>query len=273
MMKQFQEILAGNTKPTSGHQKQATNLGNNAHSFCGGGCSYQEGNSLGDGFQTRTICLEFPRFDGEDPETWCYQAAQFFNFYGTSDAQRLSISSFHMEGKALMWFKELKANKCVSNWEEFVRAMHIRFGKGSYDDPMETLTKLKQVGLLEDYKTQFDNLAIKVQRLPKSHKLSCFLGGLKDEIRLPVRTFNPKSLTDVYSLARIQEECVLNSKRIIRPAWNSNQFHHPNHGMSAEIPVGFSKGNGFTAKPRKYAESVKAESTVSIWGWIDREGQ
>jgi len=75
MMKQFQEILAGNTKPTSGHQKQATNPGNKAHSFCGGGYSYQEGSSLGDGFQTRTIRLEVSRFDGEDPKMWCYWAA------------------------------------------------------------------------------------------------------------------------------------------------------------------------------------------------------
>jgi hypothetical protein len=42
---------------------------------------------------------------------------------------------------------------------------------------MKTLTKLKQVGLLEDYKTQFDNLAIKVQGLAESYKLSIFFFG------------------------------------------------------------------------------------------------
>jgi len=89
-----------------------------------------------------------------------------------------------MEGKALVWFQELKAEKSVSTWEEFVRVTPIRFGKGSYDDPMETLTKLRQVGLPEDYKTQFDNLAIKLQEPAESYKLSIFLGGLKDEIRI-----------------------------------------------------------------------------------------
>jgi hypothetical protein len=68
-----------------------------------------------------------------------------------------------MEGKALVWFQELKAKKkSDSTWEEFVRATQVRFGKESYDNPMETLTKLKQVGLSEDYKTQCDNLAIKL---------------------------------------------------------------------------------------------------------------
>jgi hypothetical protein len=130
--------------------------------------------------------------------------SNFFYHYSTPDAQRLFISSFHMEGRAMVWFQELKASKCVSNWEEFVRAIQIRFDKGAYDDPMETLSKLKLDGSLEDYKTKFDTLALKVQRLPEEkHKLSCFLGGLKDEIQLSVRMFNPKSLVDAYSLARI----------------------------------------------------------------------
>jgi hypothetical protein len=87
-----------------------------------------------------------------------------------------------MDGRALIWFH---------SWREFVRALQIRFGKGSYDDPMETLSKLKQDGLLEDYKNQFDTLAHKVQHVQEFHKLSCFLGGLRDEIRLPVRMLNP----------------------------------------------------------------------------------
>jgi len=49
---------------------------------------------------------------------------------------------------------------------------------------METLTKPKQVGFLEDYKTQFNNLAINVQGLPEYLTNDFFFfGGLKDEIR------------------------------------------------------------------------------------------
>jgi len=98
-----------------------------------------------------------------------------------------------MEGRALIWFEELKASGALKSWGDFLQSLRIRFGKGSYDDPMEELTKLKQVGVLEDYKTQFDFLASKVIGLPDSHKLSMFLGGLKDEIRIPIRMFHPKT--------------------------------------------------------------------------------
>jgi hypothetical protein len=56
--------------------------------------------------------------------------------------------------------------------------------------------------------------------------------------------FNPKSLIDAYSLARIQEECVMTTRRVVRPTWSSNQFQTSSHRVHVEIPVGFSKGNG-----------------------------
>jgi hypothetical protein len=44
-----------------------------------------------------------------------------------------------------------------------------------------------------------------------------FLGGQKDKIRLPIRMFSRKSLIDDYSFTGIQEECVWNTTRVIRP--------------------------------------------------------
>jgi hypothetical protein len=212
-----------------------TNLGGETHSS-------PESSYSGEGLKPKTVRLEFPCFDGEDPETWCCRAEQFFEMYCTPDTQRLSICAFHMDGKALVWFQELKASNAISSRTDFTRAIQIRFGRGPYDNPMETLSKLCQVGSLEDYKNQFDILALKVHRLPDEHKLSCFLGGLKDEIRLPVRMFNPKYLVDAYSLARIQEECLSSLVRGVRPPWRSTPFNHSPRSMSLELPLGNGKG-------------------------------
>jgi len=78
--------------------------------------------------ETKTIPLAVPpRFDGEEPETWCGQATQFFDYYGTPDHQRFSICSYHMYGKARVWFRELNATQSVSRWDELVRAIQARF--------------------------------------------------------------------------------------------------------------------------------------------------
>jgi hypothetical protein len=157
----------------------------------------------GEAFQTGPLRLEFPRFDGEDLEGWCYRASQFFDCYYMSDSQRFTISSFNMEGKALVWFQDMRNCNNLTTWNEFTKALQIRFGRSSYDDPMKSLVALKQIDSVEEYKSQFELLANRVVGLLENLKLSCFIRGLMEEIRLPVRMFNPKSMTDAYSLAKI----------------------------------------------------------------------
>jgi hypothetical protein len=205
---------SGSHRPGGGHQEQGRTV------ECGES-SNLEGFNSSDGLKPKTIRWEFPRFDGEDPESWCCHAEQYFDYYNTLDPQRLSISSFHMEERAMAWFQEFKATNREASWGEFVSALQIRFGRGAYDDPMESSSKLKQEGPLDDYKSKFDTLALKAQGLPEAHKLSCFIGGLKEEIRLPVRMFNPKNLVDAYALAQIQDECVMNVAKSFRSTWRS----------------------------------------------------
>ena len=48
------------------------------------------------------------------------------------------------------------------------------------------------------------------------HKLSYFLSGLKDEIRLVVKMLMPKSLKEAFGLAKIQEEYLVSSRKSFR---------------------------------------------------------
>ena len=100
-----------------------------------------------------------------------------------------------------------------SDWESLVQALHVRFGSNSYNDPMETLKRLRQTSSVAMYKAQFEVLSNRIKGLSLSHKLSCFLSGLKDEIRLLVRMLNPQSLNEAFRLSKIQEEYHLSCKK------------------------------------------------------------
>jgi len=65
--------------------------------------------------------------------------------------------------------------------------------------------QLRQVGSVEQYQDAFDALLIRIEDLPASHAISCFLSGLTLEIQHTVRTFKPKTLHDAYCLAKLQE--------------------------------------------------------------------
>ena len=63
------------------------------------------------------------------------------------------------------------------------------------------------------YKRQFEALSNRIKGLSDSHKLSCFLSSLKDEVRLPMKMLNPKNLNEAFGLAKILEEYLNSSRR------------------------------------------------------------
>jgi hypothetical protein len=124
---------------TGGSSKSPVHHYNLQHpTFSGGEIFFWGGTSNGDRIlKPKTVRLDFPCFDAEDAETWCCCAEQFFEYYSTPDEHRLPLSSFHMDGRALVWFQELGASNSIRSLKDFVRSLQIRFGQGSYDDPME----------------------------------------------------------------------------------------------------------------------------------------
>ncbi|XP_075645153.1 uncharacterized protein LOC142616170 [Castanea sativa] len=123
----------------------------------------------------KNLKLDFPQFHGEDPTCWIYKTNQFFSFHGTPEHPK---------------FQDAEQVVGFASWEVFIRALQTRFGTSAYDDPMEALTRLKQITTVVSY---------------------------KDEIRLPVRMLVPKSLNDAFGLAKIQEEFLISSRKSFKP--------------------------------------------------------
>ena len=78
---------------------------------------------------------------------------------------------------------------------------------------MEALIRLRQTTSVIAYKSQFEALSNGIKRLSESHKLSCFLNRLKEEVRLLVRMFASHNLNTTFSLAKNQEEFIFNSRK------------------------------------------------------------
>lgn len=68
---------------------------------------------------------------------------------------------------------------------DYVVALKSRFGEQIHEDPMADLKVLTQEGDLLDYIEAFDSCAHRTD-LSEGNLLSCFLTGLKDEIRYSV---------------------------------------------------------------------------------------
>ena len=56
-------------------------------------------------FLVRNIKLKFPRFDGKNVLESIFCAEQFFDYYGTVDSERLTITSVHLDQDVVPWFQ------------------------------------------------------------------------------------------------------------------------------------------------------------------------
>ena len=50
-------------------------------------------------------------------------------------------------------------------WESLVQSLHVRFGSTIYDDPMETLIRLRQTVSVAMYKAQFEVISNRIKGL------------------------------------------------------------------------------------------------------------
>lgn len=115
--------------------------------------------------------------------------------------------SIHLERKVLHWYKAFLNTKDkgrVYLWKEFVDMLISQFGEQVYSDPATEIKKLRQVGTLQQYLEEFDVLFSK-SGLNEAQAVSHFLGGLREEIELSVRLFNPTKLQSAYALTKVQE--------------------------------------------------------------------
>ncbi|KAK2387384.1 hypothetical protein QL285_061173 [Trifolium repens] len=158
------------------------------------------------GFGHTSIKLEIPRFDGTEAVGWIFKINQFFDFHRTPDDQWLNIASFYMEGEALTWYQWMHSNGSLHSWQAFIHALELRFAPSQFDDPKGALFKLCQTSTVEDYQKSFEALANRITGLAPQFYLSCFISGLRADIRREVQAFQPASLTHAISLAKLQQD-------------------------------------------------------------------
>lgn len=87
-----------------------------------------------------------------------------------------------------------------------MQALENRFAPTAFDDPRGKLFKLTQSSSVTAYLTEFESLANRIVGLQPSFLLSCFISGLKSEIRRDVVAQQPSSLSQAVGFARLHKE-------------------------------------------------------------------
>lgn len=156
----------------------------------------------------RHIQLDAPRFHGDDdPYAWAFRINHYFSFHNTAEAQRLQIVCLYLDGKALCWFRWLETSGLLTTWDDFLQQVKLRFGSSRFEDHMGNLSKLVQKGSVEEFMSEFERAAVKVEGvLPEALQISLYVSGLKPYIRREVQVRRQTTVEEAFALARLFED-------------------------------------------------------------------
>nr|GEU55170.1 retrotransposon-related protein [Tanacetum cinerariifolium] len=90
---------------------------------------------------------------------------------------------------------------------KFEESVKNRFGPSKAEDPKGALSKLLQLGTVENYQREFEKLLNRVLDIPDSFLISFYISGLELHLQRELLVSKPTTLGDVFSLARTIEAC------------------------------------------------------------------
>lgn len=156
-----------------------------------------------------TVRLKFPEFNGEGPQNWIRKANRFFQIIPMEERAKVHHAGYYMIDVADTWFMEYVEGKDGIDWQEFCRMILQRFLCPGSEDVVIEFTKLTQSQDVNSYQERFDELKslvrVKNPNLSEEFLTSCFLRGLKEELRVPVQLFKPTELTQAINTAKMLE--------------------------------------------------------------------
>jgi len=71
--------------------------------------------------------IEFPQFDGSNPQSWVKKCSKYFSLCKISQNQKVELASLYMVGRVAIWYNGYALTRHNIIWEDFVMDIYARF--------------------------------------------------------------------------------------------------------------------------------------------------
>eukprot|EP00253_Pinus_taeda_P033962 PITA_33962 len=200
-----------------------------------------------------------PHFDGEQEEAaeaWIINMNKYFQLYEYDNNLKARLAIFQLQGKATLWWEEVKIVKGVTEqnitWDSFQRFFKERYlMERFYDEKAREFHDLR-LGqqTMDEFITRFTSLLRYVPYIREEKaKVQRFVSSLPPYMRERIEFDNPKSMDEVIRKARI---CYQQSKQkgeTVNKKWNEKRGFKTVGNSKGNRSNG-SKGNGKGANSR-----------------------
>jgi hypothetical protein len=193
-----------------------------------------EGGRSGQGNLPR---VNFPQFNGDNPQLWKTRCENYFDMYDVDPSKCIRVAYMHFEGRAACWLQSVKRRVRYWSWQEFCAQIHDRFGREQHESLIRHLFRIRQTTSVADYVERFstlvDHLSTYEANADPLYYTMRFVDGLHEEIKVVIMVQRPSTLDIACVLALVQEEA-LEMGRGVHDVTLSRQ--HSKMGVSSSGP-------------------------------------
>ncbi|XP_038979199.1 uncharacterized protein LOC120109538 [Phoenix dactylifera] len=211
--------------------------------------------------------IDFPKFGGGDPYEWMDKAEQYFDVYEVPRRDRVTLASFHLEGRASRWWRWIrdlyeKDGKRLG-WTAFVKEFMSQWGPSPIVNHHGQLAKLKQEGRVQAYIDEFRLLQTMVSGWSEEALLGTFLDGLKPWLAKELKLKQPARLQEAMRMAEILDQSYGMEKKMSKESFN-------NKASTSLPPKGPWKGKEEVKKYKERPQHVKKLSRDELQDYIKK---
>jgi hypothetical protein len=107
--------------------------------------------------------VDVTKFDGSNPTSWVTQMEHYFSLYDIiDDLANLRYGFLHLDHEHWQWWQSRKTSRHgYIAWTHFVVEIYERFDTDT--NHLGHLTKIKQLGIVEDFIATFECLAFRTE--------------------------------------------------------------------------------------------------------------
>ena len=186
--------------------------------------------------------LEIPLFSGEDPIGWLIACEKFFDMTSTPYEQLVNLATGQFQGRASNCLKNICVPWQLITWQQFCNLIADHFTDANAHEAVEMLQNIRQISTVVLYIDKFEECVSLVKRdhpyVQKSFLLSCFIGGLKQEIKHDVSGQRPTSLLECYWYSKNYEKAAHSHRPALpQPAFRAKfPQQHTNNWSKTPVP-------------------------------------
>jgi hypothetical protein len=137
-----------------------------------------------------------------------YTQEHYLSLYNiTDDLAKLWYGVLHLDQERWQWWQWRKnSRQGYIAWTQFVVELYERFDTDT--NHLGHLTKLKQLGTVEDFIAAFEHLDFRTEGMTDVFFRECFISGLKEEIQAHVLMARPSSWVEATKKSKEAQQVV-----------------------------------------------------------------